>query len=1073
MIRILCLWAIFCPLLTYSQTAKTSFSGVVITSENSPLPGVDLALLKSKRRATSGTDGSFKFESVSIPDTLLLTHIGYKSLHVPIAAVFLRSVRIVMEPVQTELQEVVVNTGYQQISKERITGSVATVNRTLLERKISTSILDRLDGVTSGLLFNRSNIGDELFSVRGRSTLLTATAATPLIVVDNFPFEGNINTLNPNDIENVTVLKDAAAASIWGARSANGVIVITTKKGNANQRLKSEVTVNNTFITRPNLLYSRNFLPSPDYLDVEAFLFSKGYYDASISNVLSFPALSPGVELMAVKRSGSISVAEADQKLSALRTQDYRSDMMKYFYRPAINTQVSAGISGGTSASTYRLSMGLDKNLQSLQSNDYTRATVNAQGSFVLAPSLELSTSIIYSHTVTNQPNAFAFQSPATNYSGASQLYPYAQLSDASGNGLPIVREYRVRFADSLTQRGFLNWRYNPLNEMNANTNQQSISSLLLRASLQYRFIKNWNAQVQWQSEQQTTESEKIQSIDAYAVRTLINKFSVLNSSTGQITYQFPKGGILDLFNSRLQSTNLRLQVNGTQTYAEIHTINVLAGAEIREAKTTSYTRTTYGYDDNYGTGTDNLNYSTSFPVNPSGTATLPRSPVSLNETINRYISYYTNLSYTLKKRYTFTLSGRKDGANLFGVNTNQKIVPLWSAGTAWDISKESFYKGNILPELKLRMSYGYNGNSYNGSAFLVARYLTSSLTGAQIAGIVSPPNADLRWEKVRNLNAGIDFAFKSFLSGSIDLYSKKGLDLIEDAPLPPSSGFISLSGNAATTITKGMDINFHTRNTRGILDWTTDLLLSTNSDKVVRFDKKYQATQLAAATGGVIAVEGNSMFGIYSYPWAGLDPTNGDPMGLYQGGLSKDYTNILRNTPTDSLVYHSSARPTFYGALRNTISWKGLSLSVNITWKAGYYFRKRSTSLNYSDLITSSGHSDYALRWQNPGDELTTHVPAPSYPNNTNRNDFYKYSSVLVERGDHIRLQDIRLSYAIPQRKAKPMFRTLDCYLYVTNIGLLWKANHSGVDPDYNDNFYTQGTPNPRSISLGIKAGF
>lgn len=1073
MIRIICILALLCPISSYSQNKTTTFSGTVVSSDNTPLPGVDLILLKSKRRAITDTDGSFRFTDVALPDTLILSHVGYRELRVPISAVFLRQVRIVMEPVVPDLQEVVVNTGYQSIPKERVTGSFSVVSKELLNRKVSTSILDRLDGVTSGLLFNRTNRADEPFTIRGRSTLLDAAAATPLIVVDNFPFEGDINTLNPNDIENITVLKDAAAASIWGARSANGVIVITTKKGSTNQRMKTDITINQTFIAIPNLLYSRNFLSTGSYLDVESFLFSKGYYDAAINNTLSFPALTPGVEILAAKRSGAITATEADRQLAALRSIDVRSDLMQYFYRPAINTQVSAGISGGSATNTYRLSFGMDRNLLSLRANEFSRVTVNAQNSFTISPAFELSTGIIYTRTLLNQPNAFAYQSPTTNYSGSSVLYPYAQLSDANGNGLPIVKDYRSRFVDSMQQRGFLDWRSNPLQEMGANRNAQVMNNLLLRASLKYRIMSGWFLQLQWQTEQQNRQDQNYQSMDGYAVRNLINKFSQLNLATGFITYQFPKGGILDLYSSNLQSTNLRLQLNGNHSFGNTHTIGVLAGAEIREAKTTSYSRTTYGYDDNYGTGIDNLNYSTAFPLTPSGTDVLPRSPVSLGETVNRYLSYYTNLSYTYRKRYTFTLSGRKDGANLFGVNTNQKVVPLWSAGGAWDISKERFYTLGFLPEARLRLSYGYNGNSFNGSAFLVAKYLTSSLTGAQAASIVSPPNADLRWERVRNINAGLDFGFKKFLSGSIDVYRKEGLDLIEDAPLAPSTGFLTLTSNAATTKTNGMDLVLNTFNTSGQWKWTTNILASVIHDEVTRFDKKYQATVLAGSTGGIIALEGHSLFGIYSYPWAGLDPVNGDPMGYYRGGLSKDYTNILRNTTTDSLVYNGSARPTFFGSFRNNLSWKGFSVSINITWKAGYYFRNRSVSLNYSDLVTSGGHSDYELRWQQPGDENTTHVPSETYPSNTNRNDFYRYSEVLVERADNIRIQDIRLSYSIPQRKSKPLFSSLDCYLYFNNIGLIWKANHSGIDPDYNDNFYTSGTPNPRSISVGIKAIF
>jgi hypothetical protein len=221
----------------------------------------------------------------------------------------------------------------------------------------------------------------------------------------------------------------------------------------------------------------------------------------------------------------------------------------------------------------------------------------------------------------------------------------------------------------------------------------------------------------------------------------------------------------------------------------------------------------------------------------------------------------------------------------------------------------------------------------------------------------------------------------------------------------------------------------------------------------------------------GLIPVKGHSLFGIYSYKWGGLDGLTGDPQGYLNGKVSKDYLGIIQSTPLDSLVYHGSARPAFFGSFNNIFSWRQFAISVNIIFKMNYYFRKNAMSLNYTQLLTTGGNLDYSNRWQHPGDELYTSIPSPVYPNNNNRNDFYKGSSVLVEKADHIRLQDISISYAIDKSNSKKLpFLQLQLYVYANNIGILWKATKSGLDPDY---ITPYSYPNPKSLSIGLRAGF
>lgn len=1071
MIRIICLWALLCPIAGLSQNLS-GLRGNVGDDKHNPLNGALVSLIKNKQQGYTATDGNFSFTTVRFPDTLVVSHVGFRTVRMVLRTADF--IKISLEPAAAELDEVVVSTGYQQIPKERATGSFTTISQELVNRKVSTNILDRLDGITSGLLFNRTNASDEPISIRGRSTLLSSTSATPLIVVDNFPYEGELNNINPNDIESITVLKDAAAASIWGARAGNGVVVITTKKGSYNKKMKVDFSTAVSLVNKPDLFYSRNFIPASEYLGAEQFLFSKGYYDASISNTTTRPALTPAVEILALQRAGKITAADANEQLSALAANDVRQDYSNYLYRKSISQQYAINIRGGSDKMAYALSTGYDNNQGSLTRNGFNRATINSLITLSPVKNLEITAGINWVKTVTDNSNPFLSGSSALSYYSANPLYPYAKLADASGAALRTVKDFRTGFIDSIQKLGYQDWTYKMLDELNLGNNKTTFTETLLRAGARYRFARGFLAEIQFQHEAQLRNDRNYRSPETYYTRNLINTYSQRNASTGVFTYMFPQGGVLNLASRALTADNLRAQLHYDHSFNNRHSVNALAGAEVKEVKVVANAQNLYGYDDALGTVTSNIDYRTSLPVLPSGTRVIPAPGGAETGSLNRYISYYANGAYTYAGKYTLSASGRKDGANLFGVKINDKITPLWSAGFAWDISKENFFRWKWMSQLKMRTSFGYNGNVYNASAYLTARYIGANYAGANYAIVSSAPNAELRWEKVQNTNVGIDFATRNhILSGSIDWYAKKGMDLIETAPLAPSTGFTSFMGNAASTITRGLDVMLNGRILQRGLQWNVNVLFSTIKDKILTFDTKYTAPSLVNTFGSLIAVPGNALFGMYAYRWAGLDPANGDPMGYRNGSTSKDYANLV-NAPVDSLVYKGSARPTIFGSFRNDLSWKRFSLSFNITYKFGYVFRRSTTSINYSDIVNSSFNADFAKRWTKTGDEQTTIVPSMAYPSNVARNNFWLYSEPMIEKGDHIRLQDIRISYTLDKQLIKRApFNSLQLYMYASNIGILWRANHAGIDPDANDNFYLNSYPVPFSLSVGLRADF
>lgn len=420
--------------------------------------------------------------------------------------------------------------------------------------------------------------------------------------------------------------------------------------------------------------------------------------------------------------------------------------------------------------------------------------------------------------------------------------------------------------------------------------------------------------------------------------------------------------------------------------------------------------------------------------------------------------------------------SARWDASNLFGVKTNQKGVPLWSAGLSWRVSDELFYKIAWLPYLKLRATYGYSGNvDKSVTAFTTVSYGTDFTTDLRSATVRSPGNPNLRWEKVAIMNFGVDFnVLNDRIQGSLEYYQKNSSDLLGLTQIDPtvfySSGLASYKTNYANLRTRGFDIEINTRNIDAGFKWQSHVLFSHAANEVTDYLGDGRGS-ITSYTGGRSnrPVEGHSLDGIYSLPWAGLDSETGDPLVLENGSPTKEYTRYLEELSLEELVYHGPSVPTIFGSLRNTFSWKGFNASANITFKAGYYFRR--STINYNRLSEDwIGHRDFSERWQNPGDELSTQVPSMPEAPVSNRDQVYALSEILVEKGDHIRLQDVSLSYTIDKLSSSAKtLRNIRLYLYANNLGIIWRDNKRQLDPDYPSASILPA----QSFSIGIQANF
>ncbi|MBO9564163.1 MAG: hypothetical protein J7621_15370, partial [Niastella sp.] len=511
------------------------------------------------------------------------------------------------------------------------------------------------------------------------------------------------------------------------------------------------------------------------------------------------------------------------------------------------------------------------------------------------------------------------------------------------------------------------------------------------------------------------------------------------------------------------------------------HQLVSILGGEIRTKEQTQNAERVYGY--NAGNlSTSLVDYITHFVLyGVRGSATIPFQG-NIAKATDRFVSVFGNASYTYDKKYILSVSARKDAANLFGVQTNNKWKPFWTAGAAWNISNESFFNSKMINTLRIRTSYGSQGNVNNLlTPYTILQYSPASenaLNSVPFASILVPGNPGLSWEMIYQFNGGIDFGlFNSRITGSIDVFGKHTDNLILRAETDPTTGIASVFKNSASMIAKGIDISINTVNIKtNRFRFATELGLSYVTNKVKDFLLDQGGMLVndlltgGGATGiGIYPIKGKAPYSIFSLPFAGLNGTTGDPQGYLGKTITTDYRAIFnQRADTATLQYNGSAIPTIFGFFNNSFQYKGISVLVNINYRLGYFFRK-STIDYYRLNNTGITHSDFANRWQHPGDEAHTTIPSRVYPVSNNRRDnFYAYSAENVKKGDHVRLQFIKLAYEFKPVHKKALLRSAQVYVIANNLGILWRANKEKLDPDYNP--ATSFFPPPKSITAGVK---
>lgn len=1051
--------------ISFSLKANRIVSGKIIHSETeNPIIGAIIMYNNSNLRFISDKEGLFSLKlDKNIEQVILkITAFGFNAIDTLISQ---NAANIIIElsPESIVLDEIMISTGYQRLPKERATGSFVFIDNAKFNQQVGTNVLDRLEAVANGFSVDRNTTDPNgRMMVRGLSTIQGPTA--PLVILDNFPFEGDINNINPDDVQDITILKDAAAASIWGARAGNGVIVISTKKGQFEQPLSINFNSNLSIINKPNL-YSKNIIGSSEMIDIEEMLFDKGYFNARI-NDKSKPALSPVVELLIESQvlSGD-KKAVIDAEIERLRKIDVRDDFNRYIYQEGINQQYSLGLTGGNKQLAWNVGVGHDNTKGTLgEKGKRTNLRFNTLLSALKNLQFNLGLDLSFNNNESGRPGYGSIVS----YNNG--LFPYAELADKNGEPIRLTHQFRKTYLDNEIDKRLLNWNYYPLNDFKHNQNKSSINNIVINTGMSYALPFSLKLDVKYQFQSQQNENRNHQGAESFYARSLINSYTQINSKD-ELVYIIPPGGILDFSHRKMQAHNLRGQLGLDRIWND-HYISAIAGGEVRSIINIGNSSRMYGYDDDILTfgGSD---YSKPYPNYITGQTSLIQSGMGVSHLTDRFVSFYTNIAYTYRNKYVVSLSGRRDASNLFGLKINDKWNPLWSSGLSWDLSKEEFYKSSWLPFLKLRMTYGKSGNINPAMVALTTiQYAgVQSVTLTPYSRFTNFENPDLKWETVNMANAGIDFKGRNNrFSGSLEVYYKKGAQLYGGAPIDYTGGIgVYVVKNVASMKGRGIDIEVNTRNIDRAFQWQSHFNFSMNNDRVSDYYlPSLQGSRFVGYNNSISALSGKPVYAMFSYKWAGLDPENGESRGYLKDQISKDYRALTGSEVlVDDLVYHGTALPTIFGSFGNTISYKNFELSVRATYKLGYFFRRET--IRYSTLFSNwDGHGDFYQRWEKSGDEKQTEIPAMIYPVPAQSEVFYPFAEPFIERGDHVRLQYINFTYTMNKGMIAGI-KNIQITSNVSNLGLLWKSNKFDIDPDFSS-AGKFSLPASVRFSLGVK---
>lgn len=1068
--------------------------GVVKDEQDEPIVGAVLMLRDTKVSAVTDLDGQFSIFVEGKDPVLDVSCIGMLPLSVKVkpnlrkgSSAFLL---LTMQPDVKMLEEVMV-TGYQNVKRENATGAYQTISGNSLEKRYTGDVMNNLEGRVPGLVKNNNGMTDEgeaSLTIRGAGSFQAKT--NPLVVVDGLPIEGGLNSVNPYNIQSISVLKDAAAASIYGARASNGVIVITTKRADSD---RLSIEFNADLNISENRDYSHmGWANAEQLIELEHYNFT--YVKNSINkkplnNLKSYYqnnpyALSPVLRLMMANYMGDLATDEMQAELSALSRNDYRKEWQDVMERPQITQQYNLAIrnQGKHLNSNFVVNyLGDNEGTPKEYSNTLT---FSYQGSMELFKRLNLDfgTNFIArrGHTHINQ-----------EYNRITAFAPYYSMYNADGSRADMeAGAYLYEPSLSNPALGLKSESFNPLDEIGRNFNRMRENNIRSYVHATLKLLEGWTASGQFQYEDIYSKNDAYYEAESYEMRHLYNLYTATDG-----THHLPDAGLLKSRTAEGAYYTFRAQTDYSHVFKEKHSLNALLGFEYRQ---TSYKNNAYalvGYDEDSQTNNmGNINLGQLMNLQNSTSALgsyyyMVGAPdgndYTSSDVLHRYYSVYFNGNYLYDHRYAASFSYRVDKTDLFGADPKFRGRPLWSVGLSWNVENEQFMQQvKWLNSLKLRTSYGLTGNiDQSVSSYLTANVSVNELTGDRVAILNTPPNDQLRWEKTASFNVGADFAmWKGRLSGALDFYYKKGSDLLTVTDLDPTTGWSSLTINNGKAVNKGVELQLNgiivqaaNRKKVGV-NLSANLSYNHNEVTAINHEPTSGSEALRSTTYSV----GHPIHSLYSYKYAGVKTINGIQYFGWEDHQGKvHYTDIETEdfTPAD-VVYSGSLDPKVVAGITPEITWRGFTLSAMLCYYGGHVMRARSdewtcdgSQFGYNGLaVVEAVPASYLNFWKANGEGF----PANGYLGSTNVVGDGTWADANVVPADYMKLRYVALGYDFNGRVCRSLrVRSLRLRAQVNNL-LTWHRNDRGIDPEANDPVSGTAYVNtPRSYTMSLNITF
>ncbi|MBD0832571.1 SusC/RagA family TonB-linked outer membrane protein [Aestuariibaculum sediminum] len=1067
---------------------KVKVSGTIRDESGMPLPGVTVMEKGTVNGVATDFNGVY---SISVSDNAILeyTFVGFvKETRDVKELTYYSGVDITLKENVNALQEVVV-TGYQTLSKERATGSFETVGVEQLQQRPAATFVERIVGQVPGVSVSPWSGKIE---IRGRSTVFNGYDDV-LIIVDGFPLtqQDDYNSINPEDIETLTVLKDAAAASVWGAKASNGVIVITTKTGSKNKKLSVDYSSFVEFQEKVDLGDMR-LMSVAEEIDIEEEFLEKNWVD--LNSLANGTSSINDFYLANIYRNGlapdgnTWSQDTYDNYINELSSrEDVTKQFEKYLLRNAFRETHNISLQGGGEKNTFYASLGYTNYKSHLIGDKDDRLSFNLRNTFDFTDKIKFTTGV--TAVQRNEKNN------GISVDAADQLQAYDQLIDENGqyvqkyvNWTPWLSREREAIVGSPHT-------FNLVEEQRNQDNSQQFLDVRADFRVDVELFNGLTVSPSFRYERGAGDIDNFRNMNLPSHRNFINDYFVNGN------YQIPVGSDYEQRKEHYKGWTMRNTFNYDNSFGK-HDITLFGGIEYNRRFSENSLNRHFGYNkqatlyiayDELGLFNRSLRDFQGVPDYNLYQGIFQ----DVNNVDNRFVSWFGNLGYTFNDKYILNASYRVDQANIFGSDPDFRYKPLWSVGLGWNMVKEDFLAStDWLNRLTLRGTYGLSGNSLGAaSPYASAFSRTNTYKYSYFFSRFSiPANPNLKWEETVTTNAAIDFAlFNNRLSGTFEYYKKASSDVYSRRPLDPTVGFTDATVNYAEIDNEGLELQLNAR----VIDkedfsWDIRANFNKNKNVVREFQGSTQTADYLSAGVGILA--GAAVNNYYAYNYAGLDE-NGELLIYDQNGDSQHWSTEFVK---EDLVYLGSKTPQHYGGLSTTFRYKGFDLTANLNYGADFYFRYRPNYASsgygtYNSILNTAQRNFgnlrldkmWADRWREPGDEATTGVPrlfwngvnpytglVESRFTGSSQDRKFSQSTFNTVKGDYIRVQDIILGYNCPSSLTdRTFFNSLRFTFQVTNP-FLWVENDFGVDPTVYDR-ESRATSNLTRFTLGLRANF